>query len=180
MCLKKLAAFFKSYWGVVKPIPEPVLVLPYPEEKPDYSQTLENTRAEITISLWLVKYNVPFEHWDYWKTKIVITVTNKISYPAQTWEQDNIRHLAVKPEWLNPGILAHEQAHNSYALLDDEWKRGFNAVYASVKTTDPLIKLLYSINTYGLTSDIEGHAEVYRYLGNKMPEVLKEYYPKLF
>ena len=41
-------------------------------------------------------------------------------------------------------------------------------------------KLLFSRNTYGLTNDIEGHAEVYRYIGQQMPEQLKQYYPRLF
>jgi len=40
--------------------------------------------------------------------------------------------------------------------------------------------LLYAKNPYGLTNDIEGHAEVYRYIGEKMPEQLKRYYPMLF
>jgi hypothetical protein len=49
-----------------------------------------------------------------------------------------------------------------------------------LKSTDPLIKQLYSINTYGLGSDVEGHAEVYRYIGQQMPAQLKPFYPMLF
>jgi hypothetical protein len=64
--------------------------------------------------------------------------------------------------------------------LTGEQKREFSAVYAPLKRKDPLIVYLYSINSYGLTSDIEGHAEVYRYICEKMPEALKIYYPKLF
>jgi len=47
-------------------------------------------------------------------------------------------------------------------------------------TQDPLIVYFFSINSYGLTSDIEGNAEVYRYLGDRMPGVLNKYYPRLF
>ena len=54
------------------------------------------------------------------------------------------------------------------------------ALYAPLKNSDPLIRLLYSKNAYGLTNDIEGHAEVYRYIGQWMPAQMKPYYPMLF
>jgi hypothetical protein len=88
--------------------------------------------------------------------------------------------LAIKPQWLNPGVIAHEQAHNSYALLDTGQRTAFAAVYAAFKTTDPLITLLFSRNRYGLSSDIEGHAEIYRYIGQRMPGPMKQYYPRMF
>jgi hypothetical protein len=56
----------------------------------------------------------------------------------------------------------------------------FASLYTTLKASDPLIRLLYSRNTYGLTSDIEGHAEVYRYAGQQMPGQLKQFYPMLF
>jgi hypothetical protein len=65
-------------------------------------------------------------------------------------------------------------------LLTPAMKANFSAVYTTLKNTDPLIRLLYSQNTYGLTNDVEGHAELYRYLGEKMPEQLKQFYPKMF
>jgi hypothetical protein len=88
--------------------------------------------------------------------------------------------LAVKPPWLNAGVIAHEQAHNSYALLTAAQKAAFSAAYNPLINTDPLITFLYSHNPYGLSSDIEGHAELYRYLGDKMPAQLKQFYPRLF
>ena len=156
------------------------LSLPYPEEKPNYSQTIDNVRPLNVVDKWLHDYNVPFEFYDYWQTKIIITIDLTIPYPAGVWEENGVRHMAVRPEWLNAGVIAHEQAHNSYALLTDAGKFEFNADYTPLKTTAPLIKLLYKTNTYGLTNDIEAHAEIYRYLGYKMPEILKQYYPKLF
>lgn len=159
--------------------PKP-LTLPYPQEQPDYSQTAENVNAPSIVVLWLTSYHVPTEFWNFWETKIVITVDPDYYYPAATWEENGVRHLTVRPEWLNAGVIAHEQAHNSYSLLSDAEKQAFSKEYTPLKSTDPLIKLLYSINTYGLTSDIEGHAEMYRYLGDKMPQSLKRYYPKLF
>ena len=97
-----------------------------------------------------------------------------------TWSADGKRHLAIKPGWLNPGVVAHEQAHNSYAFLNPTQKSAFSSLHTSLKSTDPLIKQLYSINTYGLSSDVEGHAEVYRYIGQQMPAQLKPFYPMLF
>ncbi len=154
--------------------------IPFPEENPDFSQTIGNVIVSNVINKWLIDYHVPLEFWDYWRTMIDIVIDIEIQYPAQSWEADGIRHIAIRPAWLNPGVIAHEQAHNSYALLGIELKALFSTAYTPLKTTDKFIKLLYSQNSYGLTSDIEGHAEVYRYLGNKMPDILKQYYPKLF
>jgi hypothetical protein len=162
------------------PPASPPTGLPHPEEKPDYSHNIENTVFLDVLNKWFEIYNVPEQYRGFWQDRIAVTVTVEISYPAGTWDQDGVRHLAVRPEWLNPGVIAHEQAHNSYALLTDSQKAEFSSVYNPLKDTDSFIKLLYSKNTYGLSNDIEGHAEVYRYLGEKMPEQLKKYYPKLF
>ena len=154
--------------------------IPYPEEKPDYIQTLENVDVFQSVGGWLEDYKVPSMHWDWWRSKIIISVAPELTYPAATWEIDGVRYLSVRPEYVNSGVIAHEQAHNSYAILSQDGKEEFAFEYHAVRDTDSLIKLLYSINTYGLTSDIEGHAEIYRYLGYKMPEILKQFYPKLF
>ncbi len=154
--------------------------LPYPEEPPNYIQTVDNISIENTIQNWLIDYFVPKDFWNFWMNKIDIIVDPTISYPAGVWEEAGIRYMEIKPEYLNSGVIAHEQAHNSYALLSDGEKNKFREDYHIEKERNKLIKFLYSINTYGLTSDIEGHAEIYRYLGYKMPEVLKIYYPKLF
>jgi len=156
------------------------LSIPHPEEPPDYSQTTENVDLLAVMQSWFEEWRVPDDHHDFWLNQIAIELRADLPYPASTWEENGVRHLAVRPEWLNPGVIAHEQAHNSYALLSDEQKSEFSAVYTPLKDTAPLIKLLYSVNTYGLTSDIEGHAEVYRYLGEKMPAELKPFYPGLF
>ena len=156
------------------------LTIPYPEEKPDYTKTLENTDIASVLTEWLIKYRVLPQFWDYWRTEGVwISLTNEISYAAGVYELDGKRYMNIRPEWLNPGVIAHEQAHNSFSLLSDNQKLEFGFAYTLVKNTDPLIKLLYKTNAYGLTSDVEGHAEIYRYLADKMPEVLKQYYPKL-
>ena len=161
------------------PVPEHLSV-PHPEETPDYSRTIQNTDLDAVLDEWEIKYNVPVGDREYWKTKIEIKLDATLPYPAATYDLNGIRHLTIKPEWVNPGVIAHEQAHNSYALLTSEQKADFSTTYTPIKTSDPLVVVLFSKNSYGLTNDIEGHAEIYRYLGADMPEVLKKYYPKLF
>lgn len=181
--------FFKN--TVNQPAASSGLALPHPEEAMNPSATVANTSVDAVMTKWLRDWAVPAQHWDYWKKAIDLKVYDvyppsltamgiKQETPAGTWEAGGKRYLAIKPSWLNPGVIAHEQAHNSYALLTVPQKAAFAALYNSLKNTDPLIKLLYSKNTYGLTTDIEGHAEVYRYIGQRMPEQLKQYYPKLF
>jgi hypothetical protein len=194
MCIDKILSLFKKKNTSVfspepgpvsepKPIPEPTpetLSIPHPEEAPDYSKTIESTDLDSALNEWEVNYSVPEMHREYWKTKISMQLNADLPYPSATYEKGGVRYLTIRPAWVNTGVIAHEQAHNSYALLSEEQKTKFSAIYTPLKTTDPLIVLLYSINSYGLTSDIEGYAEVYRYLGEKMPEELKEYYPRLF
>jgi hypothetical protein len=168
-----------------------ITTLPHPEEPMNPLASLANTNFNSTITKWLLDWEVPAQHWDYWKTAIdiqvyeiyptfLVTMGINQDIPAVTWEADGKRHLATKPKWLNPGVIAHEQAHNSYALLTPSQKAAFSTVYTTIKHTDPFITLLYSKNAYGLTNDIEGHAEVYRYIGKQMPAQLMMYYPRLF
>jgi hypothetical protein len=169
----------------------PTLTLPHPEEPHNPYATLANTDLTLIIRRWLLDWGVPSQHWDYWQNAIDIQVYDiypasilemgiNQDTPAATWDYGGKRHLAVKPGWLTAGVIAHEQAHNSYALLSPSQKADFSAVYTPLKAADPLIKLLYSQNTYGLSNDVEGHAEVYRYIGQQMPAPLKPYYPRFF
>ena len=181
MCIKNILNMISKAFAKKPLVEAPPPVIPHPEEQPDYTKTVENVNVDDVLNKWLVSYNVSEEYHDYWKQQIVVTVTDTIPYPAGTYANgDGKRHLIIRPEWLNPGVIAHEQAHNSYALLTDEQKAEFEATYTPLISTDKYIKLLYSTNTYGLTSVVEGHAEIYRYLCEKMPDVLKQFYPKLF
>lgn len=105
-------------------------------------------------------------------------ISLKFLNPAAT--SSATRLMWIRPEWANPGVIAHALAHVSYSLLTMKMKEDFSTVYTPLKNTDPLIKLLYYQNRFGLTDDIEGHAEVYRYYGDKMPDQLKQYYPYMF
>jgi len=180
MCIDKILSLFKRDNVPASASESGPLTIPHPEEVPDSSKTVDNTDLDSALEEWEKNYNVPGIYRDYWKTKIVMTLDANLPYPAATYELDGIRHLTIRPEWVNPGVIAHEQAHNSYSLLTEEQKVEFSVIYTPIKTADPLIAFLYSRNSYGLTNDIEGHAEVYRYIGEEMPEVLKKYYPKLF
>jgi hypothetical protein len=191
MCFKKILKLFKrqnpektSAAGSVPaeiPVPETKpLTIPHPEEAADYSQTVENTNLSSAVEQWEEKYNVPEKFRVYWKTRIAIKLDANLSAPAVTYESQGIRQLSIRPEWVNPGVIAHEQAHNSYALLTKKQKAQFSTDYRRLKTSDSLIVFLFSRNPYGLTSDVEGHAEVYRFLCEEMPEGLKQYYPRLF
>ena len=85
------------------------------------------------MTKWLRDWDVPPQNWDYWRTAIDMQVYEvypaslgmRQDTPAGTWEAGGKRHLAIKPQRLNPGVIAHEQAHNSYALLNDSQKAAF-------------------------------------------------------
>jgi len=166
-------------------------VLLHPEEPMNPSATLANINVEAVINKWLTDWGVPQTWWSNWRGLIVVQVYDvypasvlamgvKQDTPAATWSAGGRRYLAIKPGWLNPGVIAHEQAHNSYAYLNANQKSAFSSQHTALKNSDPLIKHLYSINTYGLSNDVEGHAEVYRYIGQQMPAQLKPFYPMLF
>jgi hypothetical protein len=167
------------------------LSLPHPEEPMNPLATIANTNVAAIINQWLSGWGVPTQYWNSWKTAIDIQVYEVYppsitamginqDTPAATWDADGKRHLAIKPRWLNPGVIAHEQAHNSYAKLDPALKANFAALYTALKDRDQVLKLLFTMNRYGLTNDVEGHAEIYRYIGQQMPIQLKPYYPMLF
>jgi hypothetical protein len=186
-----VSSFFDALNKALNSRADQMMTIPHPEEPMNPSATLMNTNVAAVITKWLLDWGVPSQYWDYWKTAIDMQVYDiyppsllsmglNQDTPSATWDAGGKRHLAIKPRWLNPGVIAHEQAHNSYALLTLPQKAAFSAVYAPLKNADPLIKFLYSKNAYGLTSDIEGHAEVYRYIGKQMPAQLLVYYPRLF
>lgn len=161
-----------------KPTPTPI-PFDHPEEPADYSVTMLNYNLDEVFSKWILNYRVPAEYTDYWRNKIEIEVTDKIGSAAATWDVAGGRHLAVRPEFLNPGVIAHEQAHNSYALLTDAEKTQFAASLAELRKTSEKVKYLYIAKEYAIHgSDIEAHAEIYRYYN--VPDEIKKYYPKFF
>jgi hypothetical protein len=172
MCFSKIKEFFIRK---EEPKPNPT-ELPHPEERPDYTKSIDNVNVAALIDSWLTKYQVPVKHRDYWQNYHII-VSKTYDNPAATSSETDEMYL--RPEWANEGVLAHEFAHESYSRLNNKKKTGFQTKYDKYLTTDPYIVLLYSQNTYMKTNIVEAHAEVYRYIGEKMPRELYKYYPKL-
>ncbi len=178
----------------VEPSPVKPLSIPHPEELPDWDLTLHDVDAFMVVNEWLRDWEVPTEYWSYWQTIIDIQVYLvypdymvrwgvQQGWPSFAWFAEGKRHMAIKPAYLNPGVICHEQCHNSYSLLTEEQKDAFELTYNDVQN-DQYIKLLHSINNYMNTLDsngrhVEGHAEIGRYIGQFMPEELKKFYPRL-
>lgn len=150
----------------------PKLTIPHPEEAP---RTLGNV-----INQWLSDWGVPDQPDDYWRLVVRVVLDSTITAPA--WTVDKV--ISVRPEWLNPGVLAHEFAHVSWSLLTDQQRNDFSAAYTRLVTDDKLLAFVYSQTAYmkatwGQNNNIEGHAENWRYLGQSMPRELKQFYPRL-
>lgn len=148
--------------------------IPHPEEPINPLATLENTDLDAVIQKWLTDWEV--SNPEFWDT-VEFKLSYQYPYPVCTIAQT--KEIFVRPEWANPGTFAHECAHISYSLLSPRKKSDFSLAFSEVIKTDRLVKYLDSKNAYMNTNIIEGHAEVYRFLGQLMPESLKTYYPNL-
>ena len=179
MCWDKLKALFKR---------QPVLLaipLPHPEESMNPQATLGNTDIKGVIREWYSAWNVPQINQPFWDSVSISVVDNLYcvfnnqftKVPALTYA--DTKEMSIDPMWANPGVIAHEMAHISYSFLTIIDVAQFNIAYEEVKI-DALIKLLESQNQYMKTNTVELHAEIYRYLGERMPESLKTFYPRLF
>lgn len=162
------------------PMPVP-LTLPHPENESNSNEV----NTQLMIEEWLRDWNVPFQYHSFWWS-IIIKVVENYPYPASITDLDgnpatfDDTIFTVHPCWDTEGVCAHEMAHISWMMLSQVQKVEFESLHNKLMLTDPYIKLLYSINTYGLTNSNEAHSEVYRYIGEKMDEQLKQYYPRLF
>ena len=147
--------------------------LPYPEEPADFSLNISQVQL---LERFFNMYLIPRGHWDFWR-QITIKFDRNLAYPAGMISET--KTLRLRPEYANPGILAHEFSHLSYYLLAEAQKRWFVEDYRAAMKMDVLLQFLDSKNSYMNTSMIEAHAEIFRYLGNQMPVSLRAYYPKL-
>lgn len=166
MCWAKVQGLFR------KEVP---LAIPHPEEAMNPLATVENTDLQKTVSKWLVDWQVPPKSYPFLQTVRIELVAN-LGFPEVTVSQ--IRLMQVDPRWCVPGVLAHGHAHISYSLLSQPEIAGF-AVAFNEALRDPLMLLMVAQHPYAKSNIVEGHAEVYRYLGLKMPAALKAYYPLL-
>lgn len=172
MCWDWLARFFGS---------NPEYSIPHPEEPYDPDATKYTVSIGLVFQEWYDTYQVPIPNRSFWSTQIIIKIDPDFPYPAGAWFENGKRHATFQPGYFNKGVVAHEQAHNSYALLTEEQKGSFSSAYHALMEQDnKQLEALFICNPYGLTNDVEAHAEIYRYLGQQMPKILKQYYPKLF
>ena len=156
---------------------------PYPEEKFNKDIPVDVDTA-FAMTCWMLKYGVPPNYQNFWHDHLIIHVDPDYEYPAGVWTENGIRHMRIQPGYLNPGVIAHEQAHNSYDLMSDAKKVGFKVTLLRLYETRKVLKKLFKYNTYGLNYDgslnfVEAHAEIYRYLYEQMPVELKGFYPRL-
>jgi hypothetical protein len=147
--------------------------LPYPEEAPDFNQ---NITVDQLFQKFFANYFIPESSGSFWRA-VTIVIDQSLPYPAGM--SSEIKTLRIKPEYANPGVLAHEFSHLSWAQLSEAQKAYFPQDYVVVMQTDELLRTLYFQKSYMNASIVEAHAEIFRYLGNKMPEALKKYYPYL-
>lgn len=155
----------------------PVASLPHEPEPRDDSRTFANVNINDVRETWFNDWQVPEQYRPYWRQfKIVLSHQYGPGVPAATSAQADTMWL--RPEWANPGVIAHELAHESYSLLTERMKAAFKTDLEALKNTDGLLRLAFTRISAG-TNIVETHAEVYRYLGERMPELLKKYYPKL-
>ena len=145
--------------------------LPHPREAERTGATMDSVDLSEVVYQWLTKWEVPTESFDFWKG-IKYTLSESLPYPAWKVGQD----IFVRPEAALPGVLAHESAHISQGLLKEKDFAEFTS--KALNSTDPLVKQIMSKSNWG-SPDIERHAEIYRFLGQKMPEEFKQYYPNL-
>uniref|UniRef100_A0A6M3LIW5 Uncharacterized protein n=1 Tax=viral metagenome TaxID=1070528 RepID=A0A6M3LIW5_9ZZZZ len=153
--------------------------MPYPEEPADLSTTLENVDVPDVIDLWHEKYGV--SNSDFLDS-VIIEISEKYPYAGCTEQAE--RRIYMRPEYANAGVLAHEVAHIIWYNLSELYKSSFRVVFDYQLPNNALLKLLLDKKPYAAVNHqngnyIEVHAECYRYLGNQMPESLKEFYPYL-
>jgi hypothetical protein len=186
MCWDRIKNLFKREW-------QP----PYPQEPYDPNQVLTNTLTYDVMAEFLAEREVPREYWNFWLDHVEFKIYESWpdyepfnwwkysgyiseSTPGIAWEDNGIRHVAALLGYALPGMIAHECAHLSYGLLSEDEKIEYSNQYQMIKDNDQRIIELFKYNSYGLKNDIEAHAEIYRYLGEEMPDILKQFYPKLF
>ncbi len=179
MCITFLKKLFR---GSAK------LTIPHPEEPINFNATIETVNPNELIYIvnkWLNDWKVPTEFHPFWlSVKITLVPGLSVLYngqlvqiPAATWVEE--RRMEIDPRWANPGIFSHENCHISQTFLPD--LAAFTEAYNVC--SDPLLalvkdKMLGKDPTWA-NSPAEIHADVYRYLGEKVSEELRGFYPKL-
>jgi hypothetical protein len=170
--------------GFFARLKKPALDLPHPEEAMNPLATVESMHLTAILDKWFLDWGVPEADRVFWRSWPIVLVPglkyNGAEYPALTWPD----RIDLDPRWANPGVIAHECCHVLWARFDAAKRTAFSAQYQSLMLTDDLLQLMRSRQPYvqsqfGKNSDIEGHAECYRYLGTRMPAGLLVFYEGL-
>lgn len=183
--LKKLAELLLAIvWVFYKPNPtvyvEP-LDIPHPENYADGDNIDESVEA---ISGWLKHWSVPAKYHTFWWGVTRVVVEN-YKYPASITDLNpnttGDEVFTLNPWWDTEGVCAHELGgHINWFYLTKAEREEFKEVSDALMKTSPLLQKLFAWNGYGLTSTVERHAEIYRYIGQYMHPDLKKFYPKCF
>ncbi len=166
---------------VVVEVPQPIevessaLVLPHPEESQNLTATKGNTDLQSIVENWLDSWGVTDK--EFWRSQVSRELIDGLAFPALTYSE--IKLTQINPQWANPGVVAHESAHISYSFLSETEKAEFKTTLEENLKTSPLMKLLSEKNSYMNTNVVEAHAECYRFIGEKLPEIMKKFYPRL-
>lgn len=182
MCLKAILDFFKKPEPPVivtpSPHPEPpvivtpVLTIPHPQEPQMPAGYVPDLPA--VIESFIKQWHVSERDWIG-----VIDYRIDDTMPDIAHAHSDRREVNFQSRWCTEGVMAHETAHIQWFDLTEAQRQEFISLYKPLFDSDPYMKLLKFYNTYWMTSDCEAHAEIYRYLGGKMPQALWRYYPHL-
>ena len=173
---------------LVKP---PVYTIPYPEESPDLNATTLNTSVPQTLDRLFSSRNTQFELRAFWFSITYELVDNlhvEIDYGSYVLSvkvaaaaYSELLLVKVDPHYCNPGVLGHENAHIEFYFLSDELVAEWPDRLEEAVQLDPLLSYLWNLpeRSYMRSDIIEAHADVYRFLGDKVPLSLWKFYPHL-
>ena len=187
--MKQIVEFFKRLWRKLFGYP-----LPHPRESRNWCDNTANWVGDVSakpsiadvIGVWLTKWAVPQRYWHYWAAEIPIEVwtpTNPLGW--ESWYNSTAAGIAfdasiyIKPEWISPGVIAHEAAHTVYKALSPLLTHEFISEFEAARKDGGLLAQLFNTNVGNMYNTLEIHAEVYRFLGQEMPKRLIKYYPTL-
>ncbi len=159
--------------------------LPHSEESENPLITIDNMDLTGVFNKWFKDWAVPIDFLQLWSgMRIEFDPSNPYGAGCCYWWEIPPR-VVFMPSWYTPGALGHEFGHVDYFnYLTLEQQEQFSEAYQRLMKTDLLLQAMlaqkqYVRDNFGVAFDVEGHAECFRYLGNKMPDELKKFYPHL-
>lgn len=186
MCKWLTNLFKKKLTGAIPP----ALVLPHPEEPGNPQATAAAVNIIAVRQAWYDGWRVSLNGRGLFNPVTLNLVENLaivyngalVKVPAATYAE--LLRIDIDPKWANPGVLAHESQHIFYSWLTEDQRLKFAAEYFGMAETGDAMLSLVVRHMAGRdpswVSDIrEIYADIYRYLGDKMPESLKPFFPNM-